>query len=290
MFLELGGGGLRAVYAYEGMVEALDHQKKDWRGRLKGLAGVSAGAISCLAVALGITAEARRRCIKSFNFEMRADLSRLVGSYAATDGSMLRETIAQLLASGGLSVESTLADLERLLRIRFVCVAVDLCAQKVCFLEASEFPGMRVLDAVYASSAIPLVFPPLHYGGRILVDGGTLTAMPGCFEGEDVWRVGVARYEPPCAVENCTEYVHALLGLLMAQRDAPPQPLLLPLGEVGRDQLIVHAADAAELRNLGYAFTLDRLCGVELVPWVCKATALVAGLIRVHEAAHGEGV
>ncbi|MFN2369709.1 MAG: patatin-like phospholipase family protein [Candidatus Krumholzibacteriia bacterium] len=53
------------------------------------------------------------------------------------------------------------------LRIPFAAVALDLVSgEQVVF---SEGP---IVDGVYASSAIPGVFPPVKQGGRIICDGG----------------------------------------------------------------------------------------------------------------------
>ncbi len=53
------------------------------------------------------------------------------------------------------------------LRLPFACVAVDLITGEACIFRSGE-----LADAVYASSAIPGVFPPLARDGALLVDGG----------------------------------------------------------------------------------------------------------------------
>jgi NTE family protein len=59
------------------------------------------------------------------------------------------------------------------LPISYTAVAVDLMAQReVWFSRGSLF------DAIRASIAIPTVFRPHHYEGRILVDGGLLNPVP----------------------------------------------------------------------------------------------------------------
>ncbi len=53
------------------------------------------------------------------------------------------------------------------LRLPFACVAVDLITGEPCIFRSGE-----LVDAVYASSAIPGVFPPLATNEALLVDGG----------------------------------------------------------------------------------------------------------------------
>lgn len=59
------------------------------------------------------------------------------------------------------------------LEIPFAAVAVDLLSgERVVFREGN------LLDGVYASSAIPAVFPPLQTGGRLICDGGAPFRVP----------------------------------------------------------------------------------------------------------------
>ncbi len=53
------------------------------------------------------------------------------------------------------------------LQLPFACVAADLFSG-----EARIFENGYLISAIYASSAIPGVFPPLPLGGQLLVDGG----------------------------------------------------------------------------------------------------------------------
>lgn len=59
------------------------------------------------------------------------------------------------------------------LAVPFAAVAVDLrTGDRIVYREGS------LLDGVYASSAIPAVFPPLQSGGRIICDGGAPFRVP----------------------------------------------------------------------------------------------------------------
>lgn len=58
-------------------------------------------------------------------------------------------------------------------KLPFVCVAVDIGAGRPVILERG-----LLLDAVMASIAIPVVFPPQRRGGRFLVDGGLIDPVP----------------------------------------------------------------------------------------------------------------
>jgi NTE family protein len=53
------------------------------------------------------------------------------------------------------------------LRLPFAAVAIDLLTGQPCIFHQGD-----LINAIYASSAIPGVFPPLKLGERLLVDGG----------------------------------------------------------------------------------------------------------------------
>lgn len=282
MFVVAGGGGARALHAYLGVARALDDHDAEWRNHIRGLAGVSAGALWALMLAMGTPEREQRRLLDGL--EWRADLSRMISDYAVTDGSQIRNAVLTILKLGGLHVDSTLGDFERLLRVRFVCVATDVTTNKAVQLEARAFPEMRVADAVYASCAMPLLSPPLYYKDSVFVDGNTLLSLPLCFQDEqNVFCVDLLNYEEqPCAVTSATEYTRALMRVLM-NRDSPRPCLHLPTKRLAPDPMIVSEADAMDLYTVGYAFTLDMLMNGLLMRWICKTTVLVAQLIAINE-------
>jgi NTE family protein len=56
--------------------------------------------------------------------------------------------------------------------------AVSLVACGEVWFGTGADDGIDPVDAVYASCAIPIYFPPLKRGGDVLVDGGILNAVP----------------------------------------------------------------------------------------------------------------
>ena len=257
---QAGGGVLRALHAYHGVVEALDEHDPQWRRSLQGCAGVSAGALACLTIVVGTTAETRKRLLDDYGFDSKADLALLVSSFAVTDGTSLKRIIAAVLASGGLSAESTLSDLERLLRIRFVCVATDLVSKQVVYLQASTFPRMRVLDAVYASCAMPLLFPPFRCGEHLFVDGNALTTMPDVFSEGRVMKIVVNRFSGKSEdIATLPDYVQSLVHLLMMRGD--PQTALA-------SRSTASAATSSSSRR-----TTPPCCGASATPRSTRSTA-----------------
>jgi NTE family protein len=82
---------------------------------------------------------------------------------ALADESKLRNPLLHMFAARDFAE----------LRTTFAAVAVDLISgRKVVYTEGD------LIDAVYASSAIPGVFPPVQRNGQFIVDGGVLFRVP----------------------------------------------------------------------------------------------------------------
>lgn len=282
MFIIAGGGGVRAMHAYGGVTAAFDDHSDTWRNNIKGLAGVSAGAIWCLMLATGAPRQVEEKIHREF--QIRPDFSRLITDYAVTDGSVLRSVIVTILNSGGLSIDSTLSDFERLLRVRFIVTATDITTGKTELLEARRFPNMRVLDAVYASCALPMLFPPLYYEEHVFVDGQVLVGLPSCFAGEEnVLRIDLLPYENGReAIHDASDYVKSLMKCVMS-KPLEDGCLHIPTSEISADAMAVSDEDADRLRSVGYSYVLNLLTRGKLVFWIFQTTALVSRLTDLNE-------
>lgn len=163
---------------------------EEWRSGLKGAAGTSAGSVAALMLLLGLDREARRETLNAFS-DMRVvvrcpDVSLLLRRFGWEDGTGFKEMVQSVLTKGGLSAESTLKDLRRLLRQDFVCVCTDLERSTPLLLSAATFPSMRVCDAVYASCCVPFMFTPMSmHDGRMVVDGCMTCNLPEVFDEEE---------------------------------------------------------------------------------------------------------
>jgi NTE family protein len=167
--LVLGGGGLKG-FAHIGVLRALEE-----RGvRPAVIAGSSIGAMIGAAYASGVSVEEMARRAISLR---KRDLFRInhVGMLVERircPSIYLEEPLRALTESvvRGGTFES--------LRIPLLVNTVDIerGTQVVWGL-----PGLRdvqVSDAVYASCALPGVFPPGRVDGRLCVDGGTVDNLP----------------------------------------------------------------------------------------------------------------
>jgi NTE family protein len=185
--LVLGGGSVRGA-AHLGVLEVLENEGI----RPQCVVGVSAGSIGGAAYCAGVPLEDMRRMA----LEMRwTRLGRLVRPRLGFfDSSKLESRLLEIIGPRMFDQ----------LSIPLAVVAADLMREEVIVLR--EGPVAR---AVRASCALPGIFTPVEWEGRLLVDGGVLNNLP----------VSVAR-------DMGAEYIIAVDLLPSPQPERRPKNLL----------------------------------------------------------------
>lgn len=154
--LALCGGGVRCG-AHVGALKVLQRHGIEFDA----VAGTSGGAIVAAAYCAGISLEEVERYFISFRWRQLLafpwSLRNLVDS---------RKLYRQLRDVFGHT------RIEQLPR-KLITTATDLAAGEEYFFETGD-----LVDAVYASCAIPGLFEPLVYADRLLVDGAILQPLP----------------------------------------------------------------------------------------------------------------
>lgn len=156
--LVLGSGGARG-YAHIGVIEELVAQGFD----IRSIAGSSMGALVGGVYAAGKLAAYRDWVLTLARFDVFKLLDITVRGGGFIKGNRIISALRDQV--GEVNIED--------LPISFTAVAVDLDAHReVWFSQGSLF------EAIRASIAIPTVFRPHRYQGRLLVDGGLLNPLP----------------------------------------------------------------------------------------------------------------
>ena len=155
--LALSGGGARGI-AHLGVLAALD----ELRLPVAQLAGVSSGAIAAVFYAAGFAPREILRLLLATN------LFRLTRPAFSRTGLLHFDAVEQLLVRH-LGSTLTFEALSRPVTL----VATDLGAG-----ESVYFKSGPLLPALLASSAVPIIYRPVEYQGRQLVDGGLLNNLP----------------------------------------------------------------------------------------------------------------
>lgn len=221
-YVSLASAGTRGL-VYLGVLDAIeDHLEADgfarWNRGLRGVAGTSAGAIVALMLALGFDRAARHEILRDHldvrRVVSRPDFALLLRQYGCEDGEAFKEVIQRILARGGLSSTSTMADLQRLLRIDVVFVCTNLHTGAPLYLSATTTPSLRVCDAVYASGCVPFVFAPQMVHDVMTTDGCLSCHLPEAFDESRTLFVSVEEGPPPDSSKRLTSWSDFLHGIV----------------------------------------------------------------------------
>jgi len=162
--LVLGGGGLKGL-AHIGAWRAL----REAGVEVTGIVGTSIGALVGALIASGMEWGEMRRLARALR---RPDIARInrravlfngIRQASLFRGDVLREYFESVLPPGGWSA----------LRLPLLVNAVDLSTGRTEWFGPGARTDVPLLDAVWASSALPVLYPPVWVGERALVDGGT---------------------------------------------------------------------------------------------------------------------
>ena len=169
VWLVLGGGGLKGM-AHIGAYRALEEA-----GVVPaGIVGTSIGALIGASVASGMSAAEMTEIALALD---RRDIARLnrgaiwingIREVSVFRGEILREYFDEVLPNGGWDA----------LRIPLLINAVDLGDGSLQWFGPGDRGDVSLLDAVYASAALPVFYPPFELGGRAYVDGGISRSLP----------------------------------------------------------------------------------------------------------------
>ncbi len=156
--LILGSGGARG-YAHIGVIEELLARGFE----IKAVAGSSMGALIGGLHAAGQLAH-YRKWVQELNY---LDVIRLLDVSFRNTGVINGGRIFEMLSDivGDIRIED--------LPIPFTAVATDIAARKEIWFQNGD-----LMQAIRASIAIPTLFTPVEYNGRMLVDGGVLNPLP----------------------------------------------------------------------------------------------------------------
>jgi predicted patatin/cPLA2 family phospholipase len=91
---------------------------------------------------------------------------------------IFEEIFEPLFLSKNIDINITLKELYELTHIDIHIFATELNTFKLIDICHTDYPDWRVIDAVYASSSVPLLFAPLLKDSKCYLDGGFLLNYP----------------------------------------------------------------------------------------------------------------
>jgi predicted acylesterase/phospholipase RssA len=157
--LVLSGGGARA-FAHLGVLDELHAAGV----RIDRLGGTSMGALVASFAAAGDDPDVLHRHFEHFFLDQNPTNDYGLPAFSLIRGRKTRAMLEERF--GDIRIEQ--------LTHRFYCVSCDLVGRSIVVHRTG-----LLRDALYASLAIPGIYPPLRDGaGRLLVDGGVLDNLP----------------------------------------------------------------------------------------------------------------
>jgi NTE family protein len=157
--LVFSGGGARA-FAHLGVVEELRAEGV----RIDRVGGVSMGAIVAGTVAMEMDDSTMLQTFRKHFVDQNPSGDYTLPAFSLVRGLRTRRSLAE--AFGDTTIEG--------LPVRFFCLSTDLNSRAAVIHRTGSLP-----EAIFASLAVPGVFPPVPTpDGHLLVDGGVLDNLP----------------------------------------------------------------------------------------------------------------
>ena len=132
---------------------------------------------------------------------------------------IMEKMLGPLFAGKDISMSITLKEFYDLNGIDLYMFTTELNKFKLCKMSHTTHPDWRVIDAVYASCALPIIFAPLIRDDDCYVDGGMMSSYPmkSCLDdGNDPDKVfGIKKFfsgnEPIRVTSSLFNYLMILL-------------------------------------------------------------------------------
>ena len=168
-WLVLGGGGVKGL-AHVGVWRRLEEAG----AAVAGVVGCSIGAVVGACIASGMDADGMARVAKGLR---RADIIRLnrraawisgIKAVSVFRGDALRDYIKRIVPAREWSE----------LRFPLLANAVELETGRTEWFGPGARTDVPLVDALYASAALPVLYPPMEHDGMFYVDGGLDQVVP----------------------------------------------------------------------------------------------------------------
>ena len=216
-FISISSGGARAV-TFIGALKALKQHYglEEHLPNIVGFAGCSAGAIIAMCLCIGFTIDELYQQLELLSFDAIApefDISLFLHDYGLNSGNMFKQLIGSMLQSKGLSYSITFKTLKQYFNSKLIVVTTALATEGTqhVYLSADTHPNLSVVEAIYMSACVPVLFKPAQLNGILHVDGALTMTSPEYFDPEKTLvLVNTLDKTLPCT--NLTNYLTRLLS------------------------------------------------------------------------------
>lgn len=181
----LSGGGMKCI-GYVGFFKSL-FAKID-KSCVKHYIGTSGGGIFALLIILGYNLEEINKIILNYDYSKfipQINLDNILINCGLSDCNMLKNFIVQILNHKNISENVTFVELYKHTNIKFTVALTNFSKQQLEFVNHELNPEFKIVDAIIATSCIPLFFYPYTINGDIYLDGAIINNYPINFINDD---------------------------------------------------------------------------------------------------------
>jgi predicted acylesterase/phospholipase RssA len=184
----VSGGGHTFITFYGVIKES--KEKGFWNyENIESLYGTSAGAMTCILIALNIDDNIldnylmKRPWDKVFNINVDSFVT-MVNSFGLFNKEKIYDFFGPLLDVKEFSRDITLKEFYEINKIHLNIYTTELNSFEYINLSHITHPDWKLIDAVYASITLPLIFSPIFEENKCYIDGGVLMdfAISDCLE------------------------------------------------------------------------------------------------------------
>ena len=168
--LVLSGGGPKGI-ALLGALQILE--ENDMLKNIKTIAGASiGGVISCL-MCIGYSPMELFSFINLFDTSKfnKFDPSFIFDKFGLDNGETFEMIIGKLFECKNISKDITFKEMYEYSKIKVILTTVCVNDKQTYYISHINYPNMKVITGIRMTTAIPLIFAPVNYNGRLYVDG-----------------------------------------------------------------------------------------------------------------------
>jgi len=183
----VSGGGTFLFIAYGALKKSFQHGFWKYEN-IQTIYGTSAGAMIGVLLSLKMDWEQIDAYLINRPWQniLKIDIFNIMGSYSncgILDKNIIEEAFGPLLRYKGLNINSTLLDLYILSGIElhmFTTVIGNTIEESMKLVDLSykTHPEWKILDAVYASGCLPVLFKPFQLDNKTYIDGSVISSYP----------------------------------------------------------------------------------------------------------------
>lgn len=221
--LVLSGGGYNGIDMVAILLK-LTSEEFISKDNIESVYGVSAGALSLAIWLLEIENQVlidyiiKRPWNKIINLNSET-LFELIDDKGLLDNKLFVEIFTPLLKCKGLKPNITLKEFYEFTKVDFYIFGTRLNKWESVKISHHTHPNISLIDAIYISSSLPLIFKPMYYDGDYMIDGGlskrytVKTAYEDGCKLDEIFGINIKRKEAAYVNKECT-FSQYYIGML----------------------------------------------------------------------------